>query len=84
MTPPTHVGPSRAIREQHPIGITDGLVVDLLCWARGLRSAEQPGTALHHLDQIQASWVRRMAALDVFDLAVHGGHADTARAWWTK
>lgn len=58
-----------AIRKKHPVGITDGLVGDMAAWAQGLRASTQPTTALHHLEQIQAPALRRLATLDVFDLA---------------
>lgn len=70
-----------AIREKHPVGITDGLVVDLTLWARGLRNANQPSTALHHLEGVQSPSTRRLAALDVFDVAVRGERRDVVTAW---
>jgi DNA-binding CsgD family transcriptional regulator len=70
-----------AIREAHPIGITDVIVVDLVHWTRGLRATGQPATALHHLQQIDGPPLRRMAALDLFDVAVRSGRQDVARAW---
>jgi DNA-binding NarL/FixJ family response regulator len=76
-----HLTVVSAIREAHPIGITDGLAVDLTHWARGLRAATQPATALHHLEQIGGPALRRMAALDLFDAAVRGGRPDVARTW---
>jgi DNA-binding CsgD family transcriptional regulator len=76
-----HLREASEIRERHPVGITDGLVVDLTRWACGLRAAAQPATALHHLEQISAPVVRRLAALDLFDLAVRGGRLDIATAW---
>jgi DNA-binding CsgD family transcriptional regulator len=69
------------LRERHPVGITDGLVVDLIHWARGLRAAAQPATALHHLEQIRMPLMRRMAALDLFDAAVRAGRLDVVRTW---
>jgi len=65
----------------HPVGITDLLVVDLASWARGLRAAGQPATALHHLERISAPYVRRMAAVDRLETAVRTGRADLAGAW---
>ena len=69
------------LREAHPVGITDGLVADLTHWARALRGAAQPATALHHLEQIAGPGLRRMAALDLFDAAVRADHPEPARAW---
>jgi DNA-binding CsgD family transcriptional regulator len=76
-----HLAEVAAIREAHPVGITDVIVVDLAHWARGLRAAAQPAVALHHLEQIDEPGVRRMAALDLFDLAVRGDRPDLARSW---
>jgi hypothetical protein len=75
-----HLAEVTAIREAHPVGITDSLVVDLAQWARGLRAAARPAIALHHLEQIGGPGLRRMAALDLFDAAVRGGRPDLARA----
>jgi DNA-binding CsgD family transcriptional regulator len=70
-----------SVREAHPVGITDGMVVDLAHWARGLRAAGHPLTALHHLEQISSPSLRRMAALDRMETAVRAGRADLARGW---
>jgi DNA-binding NarL/FixJ family response regulator len=69
------------LRDDHPVGITDGQVVDMINWTRGLRAAPQPLTALHHLEQIRMPLMRRMAALDLFDAAVRTGRLDVLRAW---
>ena len=70
-----------AIREAHPVGLTDVIVVDLVHWARGLRAARQPASALHHLEQISSPGYRRTAALDRLEAAVRAGREDLARAW---
>ncbi|MGX4687669.1 helix-turn-helix transcriptional regulator [Streptomyces sp. JNUCC 63] len=75
-----HLAEVAEIRQAHPVGITDSLVVDLTHWTRGLRAAAQPATALHHLQQIHGPGLRRMAALDLFDAAVRSGHPDIIRA----
>jgi DNA-binding CsgD family transcriptional regulator len=69
------------LRDAYPVGVTDGQVVDLLRWARGLRTAGQPVTALHHLEQIQMPMMRRMAALDLADAAVRADRPDVLRTW---
>ncbi|MGY1914243.1 AAA family ATPase [Blastococcus sp. SYSU DS0973] len=69
------------IRDSHPVGITDGLAVDLAHWTQALRAAQQPATAVHHLTQIRGAALRRMAAPDLFDAAVRGGLEEVARAW---
>jgi DNA-binding CsgD family transcriptional regulator len=76
-----HIAEVMEIRDKHPVGITDGLVADIVQWARGLRAAAQPATALHHLEQIRMPGSRRLAALDLFDIAVRAGRPDVARAW---
>ncbi|SCG65555.1 AAA family ATPase [Micromonospora inositola] len=76
-----HLDRVTEIRDKHPIGITDGLVADLTHWARGLRAAAQPATALHHLEQIEGPAWRRLVALDLFDAAVRGDRPDLARTW---
>jgi DNA-binding CsgD family transcriptional regulator len=68
-------------RAAHPGGLTDSQVVDLAHWAQGIRAAVQPATALHHLEQIRLPLIRRMATLDLFDVAVRGGRPDVAGAW---
>ncbi|MEX5719523.1 LuxR C-terminal-related transcriptional regulator, partial [Geodermatophilus maliterrae] len=75
-----HLAEVAAIREAHPVGLGDLLVVDLARWARGLR-AGQPASALHHLEQISSPGLRRMAALDRLEAAVRADRADLARAW---
>jgi DNA-binding CsgD family transcriptional regulator len=76
-----HVEEGTRIRERHPVGITDGIVVDLIHWTRGLRAAATPATALHHLEQVGAPWLRRMAAPDLFDVAIRAGQPEAAGEW---
>ncbi|MGY2067649.1 AAA family ATPase [Blastococcus sp. SYSU DS0619] len=76
-----HLADVAAVRAAHPVGITDSLVTDLAHWAQALRTAGQPAPALHHLEQLQNPMLRRMAALDLFDLAVRAGRTDLAGAW---
>ncbi|MBM7808249.1 DNA-binding CsgD family transcriptional regulator [Geodermatophilus bullaregiensis] len=75
-----HLAEAAAIREAHPIGLSDLVVVDLVRWARGLR-AGQPASALHHLEQISSPGLRRTAAIDRLETAVRAGRPDLARAW---
>ncbi|WP_448640911.1 helix-turn-helix transcriptional regulator [Geodermatophilus sp. URMC 63] len=72
------------IRAAHSGGVTDVVVVDLLHWARGLRAARQPATALHHLEQITETGVSSLAALDRLETAVRVGRDELARAWLSE
>ena len=76
-----HLAEVAAIRESHPIGITDALVVDTAHWAAGLRAANDAATALHHLKQMSLAMMRRLAVLDVFDIAFRSGEHDVIREW---
>jgi DNA-binding CsgD family transcriptional regulator len=76
-----HLAAVATITGTHPVGITNGLVGDLSHWARALRAAGQPTTALHHLTQITGPAERRLAALDVLDISVRAGRLDIARRW---
>jgi DNA-binding CsgD family transcriptional regulator len=70
-----------AVRESHPVGITDALVVDLAHWATALRAGLQSPTALHHLEQIGLPFIRRMAALDAFGAATRNARPVVLRSW---
>ncbi|WP_199522226.1 helix-turn-helix transcriptional regulator [Geodermatophilus marinus] len=76
-----HLADAATIRQAHPNGVTDIVVVDLLRWARGVQAARQPAAALHHLEQISEPGVRRLAAIDRLEIAVRAGRDDLARAW---
>jgi DNA-binding CsgD family transcriptional regulator len=76
-----HLAEATALREAHPIGLGDALVADLTQWARALRAAGRPAVALHHLQQMSDSYLRRMAALDRLETAVRAERVDLARAW---
>lgn len=69
------------IRARNQVGVSDGLVVDLLHRARALCAATQPATAMHHLEQTQNPWMRRAATLELFDAAIRGERPETARSW---
>jgi DNA-binding CsgD family transcriptional regulator len=79
-----HIDDAADIRAAHPGGLADLVVVDLLHWARGLRAGRQPATALHHMEQIAETGVRRMAGIDRLETAVRAGRDDVARAWLTE
>ncbi|MGY1650326.1 ATP-binding protein [Geodermatophilus sp. SYSU D01119] len=76
-----HAAEATAIRQAHPVGLVDGMVADLVHWARGLRAGGPPATALHHLEQISVPGLQRMAALDRLEAAVRAGRDDLARDW---
>lgn len=75
-----HLAEVTAIRERHAVGITEPLVADLVHWVRGLRESK-PATALHHLEQIDAPWMRRMAAVDRLEIAARAGRPDLVQEW---
>jgi DNA-binding CsgD family transcriptional regulator len=66
----------------HHLGILVGPVRDLTRWAKGTRAAHHGDTsaAFHHFDQMQLPTIRRMAAVDRIDAAVHAGSREAA-AW---
>jgi DNA-binding CsgD family transcriptional regulator len=58
-------------------------VHDLGRWARGTRAAYEGDNraALHHLDSIRLSTLRRLAAVDRIDAAVRAGDREQASTW---
>jgi DNA-binding CsgD family transcriptional regulator len=76
-----HLSEVAAIRERHPVGISEPLVADFALWAQGLRDVARPATALHHLEQMRSPWIRRMAAIDRLETAVRADRVDLARDW---
>jgi DNA-binding NarL/FixJ family response regulator len=76
-----HLADAATIRQRHPGGVADLVVVDLLHWTRGLRAIRQPAAALHHLEQISETGVRRLSAIDRLEVAVRAGRDDLAHAW---
>jgi DNA-binding CsgD family transcriptional regulator len=76
-----HLAEVAAVRERHPVGITDGLVTDFAHWARALRASDRPAVALGHLEQLGSLPVRRIAAIDRLETAVRADRPDLAREW---
>jgi DNA-binding CsgD family transcriptional regulator len=76
-----HLTQAAAIREQHPIGIADVLVADLMHWARGILTASRPALALQHLEQMSSPPARRLAALDRLETAVRTERRELAVEW---
>ncbi|MFF5295945.1 ATP-binding protein [Paractinoplanes globisporus] len=66
-----------------PLGVLAEPVHDLGRWARGTRAAHDGDarTALHHFAGIRVSSLRRLAALDRIEAAVHAGDRRQAAAW---
>jgi DNA-binding CsgD family transcriptional regulator len=75
-----HLARAAAIREQHPLGITEVLVTDLMHWARGLREPNA-GAAVNHFERIASPPMQRLAALDRVEAAVRAGRTDLAGEW---
>jgi DNA-binding CsgD family transcriptional regulator len=74
-----HLATAERIAATEALGVLDGLVQDLLRWARGL--AGGPSGGLHHLAQISLPTVQLMAAIDRIEAAVRAGRPDTAAGW---
>jgi DNA-binding CsgD family transcriptional regulator len=76
-----HLTDAAAVRDEHPLGIIDVLVTDLMHWARGIGAWREAPTAVHHLARITSPPVQRLAAMDRMEVAVRAGRADLARQW---
>ena len=72
------------LRDEHPIGITDAQVADLMHWARAVGAMRQPALAVQHLEQINLPHMRRLAALDRIETAVRAGRIDMANRWHSE
>ncbi|MFP5346411.1 MAG: LuxR C-terminal-related transcriptional regulator [Actinomycetes bacterium] len=57
------------------------IVRDGIRWAKGILEAVQPATAFHHLEQIDAPFLRLAALVDRVEAAVRAGQRDTATEW---
>jgi DNA-binding CsgD family transcriptional regulator len=64
----------------HPAGTLRGWVLDVVRWGKAV-SADDPGSAVHHLQQISPSLALPLAALDRIDAAVRAARVDLARVW---
>src|SRR4029453_5602916 len=74
-----HLAAVERIAATEPLGVLDGLVQDLLRWARGL--AGGPSGGLPQLGQIGLPSVQLTASIDRIEAAVRAGRRDTAAGW---
>ena len=70
-----HLAEVSSIRERHPVGITDRLVVDLAHWARGCAPRPAGHGACTTWSRSAPRGSRRLAAVDLFETAVRAGAA---------
>jgi DNA-binding CsgD family transcriptional regulator len=63
----------------HPAGVLDGVIRDVLAWARAVQE-DSPATALHHLQHITHPIFARVAAIDRIEAAVRAGQRADAGA----
>lgn len=61
-------------------GLTSLITKDVVAWAKGAAADSAP-VALHHLDQVSHSLVRRMSAMDRMEAAVRAGEPERVPAW---
>ena len=77
----THLSAAEELVSTQPLGILDGVIRDLIRWAKGMRADGQPASAFHHLSQISQGMVRRLAAFDRLEAATRAGQREEAAAW---
>ncbi|HEX2174489.1 MAG TPA: AAA family ATPase [Nocardioidaceae bacterium] len=70
-----------AVVQNHPLGILEVLVHDMLRWVRGLHAGAQSETAHHHLSNITHRLLRYGTTVERVEAAVRAGHRDVASAW---
>ncbi|MGE3288667.1 MAG: AAA family ATPase [Pseudonocardia sp.] len=64
-----------------PAGTVTHLVHDVAAWTRGLAAADDPATALHHLERMSLPVTQQLAALDRLDAAARAQRHDLAATW---
>lgn len=70
---------AEAAHAAHPAGVLDGIIRDILNWAKAVRcNRDHPAQALHHLNQLTNRMIRRAAAIDRIEMAIRVGRADAA------
>ncbi len=62
-------------------GLTSGVTRDVIRWAKGVHTAGNPKTALHHLEQISHVLIQHLSALDRLEAAVHADQPGRAGTW---
>jgi DNA-binding CsgD family transcriptional regulator len=70
-----------AVTGDQPTGILDLVVRDLTRWAKGIAAWERPAAAFHQLGQISHGVVKRMAAIDRVEAALHADQHEAAEMW---
>ena len=63
------------------VGLTSVVSREVMLWARGVRAADTPDTALHNLSQITHPMVRNMSALDRLEAAARAGRTEHVTDW---
>lgn len=61
-------------------GLTSVVSRDVILWAKGVDAAD-PGSAIHHLEQINHLMIRNMAAIDRVEAAAHAGRREQLDDW---
>src|SRR5262249_48546291 len=72
------------LRARQPIGIVSVVVADLIEWAKGVAAAWTSDTdaAMRHLGRLRHPAIRRLATLDLLEVASRaGGRDDQLRIW---
>jgi DNA-binding CsgD family transcriptional regulator len=76
---PEGLAAAQRVLDEHPAGVLDGLIRDVLAWAKAV-DADTPSTALHHLQQISHPVMARITAIDRMEAAVRAGQRADAEA----
>ncbi len=75
------LGEVESVQETQPMGILEVLLRDITRWAKGVHASPRSPAAFHHLAQITHHIIRRMAAIDRIEAAVHADQVETAGLW---
>ncbi len=77
----TQLDAVESVQEAQPMGILEVLLRDITRWAKGVHASPRSPAAFHHLAQITHHIVRRMAAIDRIEAAVHADQVEAAVLW---
>jgi DNA-binding CsgD family transcriptional regulator len=77
----TLLSQAESVQEGQPMGILEVLLRDLTRWAKGVHASPRGPAAFHHFAQVTHHIVRRMAAVDRIEAAVHADQVETAGLW---